>query len=192
MSKLLLHDALEASYLSTNDARHKLDKQNYKMDNDLSNIEEKVYYNNKTKDVLIGYRGSVNFRNDWLGTDVKLLTGNIKNSERYKRSVDVYEKAKQKYHTDKVTLVGDSLGGSLASVVGSDKDKILTHNKGVSFGITNKANEIAYREKGDLISILGYFGHNTKTLRNGYLNGGYLNPLFAHNYRLLKNKNIFV
>ena len=191
MSGLLLHDAINASYQSTDDARNILNKQGYKMDDELSNIEEKVYYNNNTGDLLIGYRGSVNLENDWLDTNIKLLNGDLENSERYKRSKDVYEKAKHKYNKDKVTLVGDSLGGSLASAVGNDNDNILTHNKGVSIGnIGNKKNEKAYREKGDLISILNYGGSNTKTLNNGLF--GKLNPLSAHNYKLLKDKNIFV
>lgn len=193
MSNLLLNDAIEASYLPTNEAKDKLLKQGYKMDDELSNIEEKVYYNESTGDLLIGYRGSVNLVNDWLDTNISLLKGDLKNSDRFKRSKDVYEKAKTKYNKEKVTLVGDSMGGSLASAVGSDNDNILTHNKGVSIGnLGNKKNEKAYREKGDLVSILNYFDTNTKTLNNGFLNGGYLNPLMAHNYKLLDNKNIFV
>ena len=193
MSGLLLHDAIDASYQSTNDARHRLEKQGYIMDNDLSNIEEKVYNNHKTGDLLIAYRGSVNLKNDWLDTNVSLLKGDLKNSERYKRSKDVYDKAKIKYNKDKVTLVGDSMGGSLASAVGNNNDNILTHNKGKTYNTINKKNEKAYREKGDIESILNYWCPNTKTLNNGsILNFGKLNPLSAHNYKLLKQKNIFV
>jgi hypothetical protein len=193
MSGLLLHDAIDASYQSTNDARHRLEKQGYIMDNDLSNVEEKVYNNQKTGDLLIAYRGSVNLKNDWLDTNVSLLKGDLKNSERYKRSKDVYDKAKIKYNKDKVTLVGDSMGGSLASAVGNNNDNILTHNKGTTYNTTNKKNEKAYREKGDLVSILNSWSPNTKTLNNGsILNFGKLNPLSAHNYKLLKQKNIFV
>ena len=138
MSGLLLHDAIDASYQSTNDARHRLEKQGYIMDNDLSNVEEKVYNNQKTGELLIVYRGSVNLKNDWLDTNVSLLKGDLKNSERYKRSKDVYDKAKIKYNKDKVTLVGDSMGGSLASAVGNNNDNILTHNKGTTYNTTNK------------------------------------------------------
>jgi hypothetical protein len=194
MSGLLLHDAIDASYKSTNDARHSLEKQGYKMDDELSNIEEKVYNNEKTGDLLIAYRGSVNLANDWLDTNISLLKGDLKNSKRFERSKDVYDKAKKKYNKDKVILVGDSLGGSIASAVGNNKDKILTHNKGTSIGnIGNKKNEISYREKGDLVSILNSQNSKTKTLNNGsFLNFGILNPLSAHNYKLLKQKNIFV
>ena len=149
MSGLLLYDAIDASYQSTNDARHRLEKQGYIMDDELSNIEEKVYNNNTTGDLLITYRGSMNLANDWLDTNISLLKGDLKSSERFKRSKDVYEKAKKKYNKDKVTLVGDSMGASLASAVGSDNDNILTHNKGTTYNTTNKKNEKAYREKGD-------------------------------------------
>jgi hypothetical protein len=194
MSGLLLYDALDASYQPTDKARHMLDKEGYIMDDELSNIEEKVYNNPKTGDLLITYRGSVNLANDWLDTNISLLKGDLKNSERYKRSKEVYEKAKKKYNKDKITLVGDSMGGSLASSVGTDRDTILTHNKAVSIGnIGNKKNEKAFREKSDLVSILNYFSPNTKTLNNdNKYNLGILKPLTAHNYKLLKQKNIFV
>jgi hypothetical protein len=192
MSGLLLHDAIDASYQSTNDARHRLEKQGYIMDNDLSNVEEKVYNNQKTGDLLIAYRGSVNLKNDWLDTNVSLLKGDLKNSERYKRSKDVYDKAKIKYNKDKVTLVGDSMGGSLASAVGNNNDNILTHNKGTTYNTTNKKNEKAYRENSDLVSILGSLKKGTITLKNTKSNFGILNNIKAHDYRLLKNKNIFV
>ena len=73
MSGLLLYDALNASYLPTNEAKDALVKDGYIMDTELSNIENKVYHNDKTGDLLIAYRGSKNLRNDWLDTNVKLL-----------------------------------------------------------------------------------------------------------------------
>ena len=186
MSGLLLYDALNASYLPTNDARDALVKDGYIMDTELSNIENKVYHNDKTGDLLIAYRGSKNLRNDWLDTNVKLLQNRLNQTERFKRSEDVYNKAKTKYHKDSAILVGDSLGGSLASSVGSDNDKIYTYNKGLAGIIGNKKNEQSFRNRGDVVSLLGMFSKNTKTL--GYDK----NPLFAHNINNLKKEKIFI
>lgn len=187
MSGLLLYDALNASYLPTNEAKDALVKDGFTLDTELSNIENKVYHNDKTGDLLIAYRGSKNLKNDWLDTNIKLIQNRLNETDRFKRSRDVYDKAKQKYHKDQVTLVGDSLGGSLASSVGSDKDKIYTYNKGLGGIIGNKKNEIAYRNKGDIVSLLGKFDSHTKTLGKYYKN-----PLFAHNINNLKNEKIFI
>lgn len=187
MSGLLLYDALNASYMPTNEAKNALQKEGYQMDTELSNIENKVYHNDKTGDLLIAYRGSKNLKNDWLDTNVKLIQGKLNETERYKKSKDVYEKAKSKYHKDNAILVGDSLGGSLASSVGNDKDKIFTYNKGLGGIIGNKKNEVAYRNKGDIASLLGKFSTGTKTL--GRFDK---NPLFAHNINNLKNERIFI
>ena len=172
--------------MSTNEAKDALVKDGYTMDTDLSNIENKVYHNDKTGDLLIAYRGSKNLKNDWLDTNVKLLQNRLNETDRFKRSQDVYNKAKSKYHKDSAILVGDSLGGSLASSVGSNDDKIYTYNKGFAGVIGNKNNETSFRNKGDLVSFFGKFSKNTKSL--GYDK----NPLFAHNINNLKNEKIFI
>ena len=186
MSGLLLYDALSASYLPTNEAKDALVKDGFIMDTDLSNVENKVYHNDKTGDLLIAYRGSKNLKNDWLDTNVKLLQNRLNETDRFKRSQDVYNKAKSKYHKDSAILVGDSLGGSLASSVGSNSDKIYTYNKGFAGIVGNKDGEQSFRSRGDIISLLGKFSKNTKSL--GYDK----NPLFAHNINNLKNEKIFI
>lgn len=187
MSGLLLYDAMAASYMPTQEAKNALLKDGFKMDTELSNVENKVYHNDNTGDLLIAYRGSKNLKNDWLDTNIKLMQNRLNETERFKRSQDVYNKAKTKYHKDHLTLVGDSLGGSLASSIGSNNDKIYTYNKGLGGIIGNKKNEVAYRNKGDVVSLLGKFNLNTKTL------GKYdKNPLFAHNINNLKNERIFI
>ena len=88
-------------------------------------------------------------------TDLAILTGGLKSTQRYKDSKQVYENAKKKYKNDTVTLAGHSLGGSLANAVGQKDDTIYTFNKGVGFNNPNtKKNEKAYRTSTDLISAL--------------------------------------
>lgn len=183
MSGLLLHDVLQESYKPAKEAN--LEKYGYQLDPELSNVEEKVFYNPTKSDLLITYRGSQNLLNDWLDTNVNLLKGKLEDTDRYKRSKDVYEKAKQKYNKDKVKLVGHSLGGALASSVGSDKDKIFTYNKAPSL---NKKKEKAYRTHGDVVSILSKFGKNTINLSNK----NNKNILKSHALENLKNQKIYI
>jgi hypothetical protein len=187
MSGLLLHDALQASYMSTGQSGEFMKDKGYLLDPELSNIEEKVFYNPSNSDLLITYRGSQNLLNDWLDTNVKIGQGKFKESDRYKRSKDVYEKAKQKYNKDSVKLVGHSMGGLAASSVGSDNDLIYTYNKAPS-GF-NKKNEKHFRTKGDTVSLLNKFDKNTINLSNKKL---IKNSLTSHSLDNLKNKNIFI
>ena len=185
---LSLQKGLEASYLNPEQAKNYLINDGYTYDDQLSTVNSKVYYNEKDKDLLIAYRGSKNIKNDWLNTDLYIPFG-LENSLRYKESKDVYDLAKSKYKTSG-TLIGDSLGGSLASSVGGtdSNSKIYTYNKGSGlFGNTNtKPQEKAYRQNGDLVSALSLFNTHKPTTLGGYS----MNPLFAHNINNLENHNI--
>ena len=186
MSKLLLSDALKASYKTKEDAEQTYKKHGYNFDKDLSNIHSRVYYHPNEKNLLISYRGTKNLLND-LPTDLAILTGNLNNTDRYKHSKDVLDKAKHKYNTS-ATIIGHSLGGSLASSLGDDRDKIITFNKGA--GLLHqphqaKHNETAYRVNGDIVSSLSSYDHNQKTLKNNTLH----NPHFLDN---LDNHPIYV
>lgn len=157
MGLLTLKDTLKSSYMSKKQSANLLDKSGYEFDDALSNIQSRVYHNPKDNKVLVTFRGTKNWLND-IPTDLAILTGNLKNTQRYKDSKKVYENAKQKYNTDKVTLAGHSLGGSLVNAVGSKNDDIYTFNKGVGLLNPNtKKNEHAYRTHTDLISALSAF-----------------------------------
>ena len=187
---LTLQKGLEASYLNPKQAQNYLLKEGYIYDDKLSNVNSKVYFNPHDKDLLIAYRGSKNFINDWLLTDTAIPFGSLRTTKRYKESEKVYRQAKLKYHVDHPTLIGDSLGGSLASAVGgTDKNaQIISYNKGAGFWGTdtnNKSNERAYRQSGDLVSFNNLFNHNkSKTL------GSKMDPLSAHNINNLEKYDI--
>ena len=187
---LTLQKGLQASYLNPREAKSYLLKDGYIYDDKLSNVNSKVYFNPIDNDLLIAYRGSKNLINDWLLTDIQIPFGNLKNTKRYKESEKVYKEAKAKYHVNHPTLIGDSLGGSLASAVGgTDKDAtIITYNKGAGFWGTdtnNKSNETAYRQSGDLVSFNNLFNHNqSKTL------AAKMDPLSAHNINNLEKYDI--
>ena len=185
-----LKKGLEASYLNPKEAKTYLSKEGYVYDSELSNVNSKVYYNPDDKDLLIAYRGSKNILNDWLTTDLSIPFGGLRNTKRYNESLNVYKKAKDKYHSDQPTLIGDSLGGSLASAVGGTdkKSKIYSFNKGTGlFGndTNNKSNEVAFRQSGDVVSGISVFNHNKPITL-----GARMDPLSAHNINNLEKYNI--
>ena len=182
---LSLYDPLKSSYLNTLDAEQQMKKHNYKLDHELSNIQSKVFYNPESDNpLLITYRGTKNLIND-LQTDASIVFGQLKHTQRYKDSKDVYHKAKEKYNSNAL-LFGHSLGGSLASAVGEANDKIITYNKGSSGFIgpatQTKSNETSYRWNGDVVSALSVFDkHAPITL------GNYKDPLSSHHLNNIKN-----
>jgi hypothetical protein len=188
MSKLLLETALKASYKDKEQGEKDLAKSGYILDKQLSNIQSRVYFKPDDKKLIVSYRGTMNLIND-IPTDFAILTGTLKNTTRYKESQKVLDDAKKKYGVN-ATVIGHSLGGSLSSAVNNDKnDKIINWDKGVGIFNSNKtkSNESAYRQRGDLISLLG----SSKIKSLGDL---MWNPLAAHDLgRLSKlKKPIFV
>ena len=126
---LNLYDGLAASYKSNEEADAIMRKYGYELNSNLSDPETKVYYQPKTKDLLVSFRGTKNLLND-VPTDAALAFGQIRNTDRWKRSNDTYKKAKDYYDESTTHLIGHSLGGGLASSIGRSEDKIITYNKG--------------------------------------------------------------
>lgn len=180
---LTLADALTGTYKSKNQSADMMAKDNYVFDKELSNIQSRVYFNQDNNKLLITYRGTKNWLND-IPTDFAILTGNLKETDRYKHSKDVYNKAKAKYNGSELTVAGHSLGGSLASAVGEEGDNIVTYNKGAGLFEPlgkSKSNEKSYSWSGDIISGLSIFNSNRKSL------GSLKDPLSAHNLKNLEH-----
>jgi hypothetical protein len=189
MSLLTLSDTLNSTYLNKKEGANLLDKSGYEFDKELSNIQSRVYHNPIDNKVLVTYRGTTNLLND-IPSDLAILTGTLKNTNRYKESKKVYENAKKKYNTNSVTVSGHSLGGSLANAVGGKNDKIYTYNKGVGiFNPNTKSNEKGYRTVTDLISLLSA-GNKHQNSFGSFLD---INPLHAHTIdRLNETKRIYL
>ena len=98
-----------------------------------------------------------------IGTDIAIGLGGlftpIQNlTPRYREAKRVATKVKQKYGSDKVTAIGHSLGGGLASYSGIKKR--ITYNKAV--GLSDlwrpvSSGQIDFRTKKDPVSFLSYF-----------------------------------
>lgn len=92
------------------------------LDKELSDVENTVFYNPDSKEMVYGARGSVAAK-DWLVDDALIATGatNVFNyAPRYRSTKKRIEEARSKYGDYKHHLTGHSLGSTLISTAGSD------------------------------------------------------------------------
>jgi len=109
-----------------------LELQDFVLDKELSTQEHSVFHNPKTKETVISYRGTTNL--DDVKTDSHIALGREKNTQRYKRSEEVFEKTRDKYGNN-ITTTGHSLGGGISLHI-SEKIRY----KGVSLQSSNQSN----------------------------------------------------
>jgi hypothetical protein len=87
-------------------------------------------------------------------------------------------------------LVGHSIGGSVVSYLGSEKDKRHTLDSGYTIGQPTRDNGNHYRTRFDVVSSLAAGGKHMKTLNNDHVG---INKLIrGHDVDNIKNKNIYV
>jgi hypothetical protein len=98
----------------------------YKVDRILSNEFVKVYHNPKSDWTVIVHRGSKNLSDAIV--DMQLAV-NFKNNARFKMSKDVQKQAEAKYNVNRMSVIGSSLGGTLAQEFGSNAHEIITSGK---------------------------------------------------------------
>lgn len=142
---LNLQNVIKGSYKPTNNLN------GFVKDEELSGKRNQVYVNpenNKLLMTVAGTRSAYDVLND-----LRLATGGIKNTKRYKSADETLKNAKQKYNTN-ATVIGHSLGGAIASRIGGSDDNIITYNAG-EVGGKNRPNVSAIRHSGDLISVFG-------------------------------------
>ena len=187
-----LKEIIKSSYLKSDEAEKIGQNLNYKLDRDLSNREQKLFTDKDNKPI-VAFTGTRKF-NDVL-TDGALALGLGGFTNRFRESRKVVDNVRKKYGQP-LTIVGDSLGASLAEYNNRNKnDKIITHNKGVGIdGLFKKIknNQTDIRSANDLVSALSLTQSSKNKItipRTGHL----INPLQSHNFRnlsRLKRKTI--
>jgi hypothetical protein len=190
MSDLQLYDVLKVGYDDANKQEHTLQKFGYERDKDLSSGNHQAYYNKTNNKLLFNVTGTHNV-SDWI-TDGYLAAGHLKDTTRYKEADKMLKNAKNKYNPTETSVVGHSLGSSIAQGIGSKSDKITTLDGGFTIG--QKARGTHYRTSGDIVSLLGARAKHTTTLKNPNWKTGILpiDVLRAHNVDNIKSKSIFI
>lgn len=156
-----VHKALKNSYSKEKAKR----LGGYLLDEELSSHNQQVYYHPKKKKVLYTVTGTHNMKD--AGTDVALAFGKLKDTDRYKEADRTYKQAKQKYGVDKATVMGHSLGGTIAGYIANpENDEVITLDKGATFGQRVRSEERAYRKSGDYVSLLNKHDPNMRTFTN--------------------------
>jgi hypothetical protein len=171
----------------------------YQLDEKLSNKNHQVYFNKDKNDLLFNVNGTRPEILDWknnislgLGSIGKYIpfVGGMKESDRYKDSHKALREAKQKYNKNNATLTGHSKGAYIISNIGSRDDKIIGLDKGTTLFQKSRPNEIDFRSKGDVVSILGANAKHTINLenKNKHTPSVLLNAYNAHNVDNIKNE----
>lgn len=148
-----LKDILTASYQPQREAEKTLAKRGYVYDYELSNMENKVFFNPDTKQSHIAYRGSTRVK-DWVG-NVKLGLGF--EDKDIEQRVNLAGKVKEKYGTSPSTY-GHSRGSVAAEKAGEKYGgKTYTYNKAAiptDVFKTIRPEQTDIRKEGDIVSVL--------------------------------------
>jgi len=188
-SDLNLHDVLKNSYANKAQQSTFGSDKGYLYDNNLSNHNQQVYFHPQDRKLVLSVAGTHNF-SDVL-TDGRVMAGGLKNTDRYKQAKATLDSAKSKYGVDSATIAGHSLGGIVASYIGGSNDKVYTLDKAQTLGNRNNVNEKAYRNAGDVASLLG--ANKIKTIgRGNVLTGGITGALDSHKVDKIKNSGIII
>jgi hypothetical protein len=127
----------------------------YKLDNQLSNLYGKVYYNESLKKVVVAHRGTSEVL-DWTNNAwYAALPGTVayKMTDRYKSGYRLQEAAHKKYKGWQFETIGHSQAGLLAHLLGTKSKNTIMLNpayKNERLG----SNEYIIRFSGDLVSQL--------------------------------------
>ncbi len=174
-----LFTGLKASYQDKG-ATERLTKSGYLQDTSLSDHRQQVWYNPNEKKLLMSVAGSHTAK-DFLVTDVALAFGQLKKTKRFQSAQKTLEKAKLKYETPEATIIGHSLGGSIAQKVAGKNDKVYAVDAGFAPFERANSKHTVIRRKGDIVSM---FGKNQQTVGKNIVN-----PLYAHRLKKIKGLN---
>lgn len=126
----------------------------YTMDKKLSGKRVQVYHRDADKQQLVVHRGTQGFQD--IVTDIKLATGLLKTTNRYKHSKKIANEAAKLRPDYETTHLGHSLGGALARNVAKKGQKVVTYNTAVTpqdFLVRGKGKEVNIRSALDPVSL---------------------------------------
>lgn len=200
---LNLSKVLKVGYKSKEKQGKVLSQYGYKIDNQLSNANEQVYYNKDKKKLLYNVTGTHSAAD--VITDGFLALGHLKDTSRYISADENLKKAKTKYGVQNATITSHSLGGSIGQGIAGSNDTLYSLNAGYTIGQKTKGqNQHNYRTNGDVVSLLGSKAKNittinreeNKSILGSFVSGGLIgvgkNLLSSHKPETIRNQHIFV
>ena len=121
----------------------------------MSKSKGQVYFNRDLDHLVIAHRGTSGMHD--VITDIKLLLGN-KDNNRFEIGKNITDNAINKYDTDNVSIIGHSLGASVAKESNRNYDhEVIAVNPAVvpsDLFEAQKSNEYIFRNKYDVVSVL--------------------------------------
>ena len=145
-----LNGILQNSYENEN---KNIDDYNY--DSKLSKGKGQVYFNKDLDHLVIAHRGTSGIHD--VITDIKLVLGN-KDSNRFEIGKNITDSAINKYDTDNISIIGHSLGASVAKESNRDYNhEVIGVNPAIvptDLFEAQKSNEHIFRNKYDIVSVL--------------------------------------
>ena len=176
-------------------AKDKKSTKRFKVDKKYTNDKHTVVNDRKTGRKAIIFKGTNPTDLRDIRSDLALAVGQQKRDTRFKNSKSITEKvrkaSKREGRGSKLTVIGHSLGGSLAEYSGKKKDKIITVNKGAGIDQIGKRigkNQTDYRSKYDAVSALSLLNKGPKKKSTGNRSLRQLGDKGAHSYKSLKKK----
>ena len=173
---------LESSYKPQKEFAQDIEKYGYSYDPELSSMDTKVFYDPKTNQPEIVYRGSKRV-SDWVSNLNLALGGKDKTLDE---ALETAKKVKEKYGKAPITS-GHSRGGYFAEKAGEyvQSPKTVTYNKAtMPLDIFKKINPVQedWRTSGDLVSLPSVLQQGKK--RTIKLKKP-VNPIEAHGFNYL-------
>ena len=129
----------------------------YTLDEKLSGLYGKVYFNNELKKVVLVHRGtgSENHGEDWIPNAIFAAnSSSYKLTSRYKTGERMVNKALKKYKGYQFENLGHSQAGLLAHLTNSDKIKNVIELNPAYKDASLANNEYIIRSSGDVVSAL--------------------------------------
>jgi hypothetical protein len=191
--RLPLYNAIQIGRLRNEDKQEQaLSKFGYMLDRRISDGRQTVVaYNPKYNKLLFLQNGTDTKSAKDIITDIELVGGRLKQTQRYAEVKQAYAEAKDKYKGAKFIDVGYSLGGALVNYVAKPEDRAITYNAGFIPGQKVREHVENIHVKGDWIS--SQYPPETTRLIAPVENVKETNPfLKLHSVEHLKNQPLFV
>jgi len=178
MTMPTLHKMLDNSYTDKDKQEKNID--GYIRDDSLSGNRAQVYHNKETNHLIVAHRGTQGVHD--VGNDIKLMFG-MKKNKRFKHGKDITDKALSKYKTDNVSVIGHSLGATIARDSNDKRHETIGVNGAmVPMDLLRKEgdDEHVIRSKYDVVSALHTINPNKNKSNTITLDNNHINPLKAH------------